>query len=97
MADTNADALRRAADLADITTACEEAYADASREGYADNPTVIASVAALKNAHAELVFADANFSAAKGFFRLTGAVWRADRASRAAQAAYVGLRAAIAQ
>jgi len=104
MADTNADAVRRAADLALITTACEEAYVDASREGYAENPAVIAAVAALKKAHAALVAADADLTTAgasvgflnfKGFFRATGAVWRADCALREARTAYINLRTAI--
>ncbi len=104
MVDTNADTLRRAADLAAITKACEEAYADASREGYVDNPAVIAAVAGLKDAHAALVTADADINTAcagvsfldlKGFFRGTAAAWRADRALRVARTAYVRLRAAI--
>lgn len=111
IANNDAD-VRRAADLAGITMACKEAYANASREGYADNPTVIAAVAALKEAHAALVLADADFTAAKdllntgakGFFitgisfiEVTRATWRADRATRAAAAAYARLRAVIMQ
>jgi hypothetical protein len=112
MANNDADDLRRAADLAGITMACKEAYADASREGYADNPTVIPAVAALKEAHTALVLADADFTAAKnlsltgarGFiprgisvFEVTRAAWRTDRATRAAAAAYARLRAVIMQ
>jgi len=112
MVNNDADDLRRAADLAGITMACKEAYADASREGYAESPTVIAAVAALKEAHAALVLADADFTApkdlvnngAKGFFitgisliEVTRATWRADRATRAAAAAYARLRAVIMQ
>jgi hypothetical protein len=104
MPDTNADAATRAADLALITTACEEAYADASREGYADNAAIIAAVAALKKAHGTLVAADADLNTASAsvgflnfinFFRATGAVWRADCALREARTAYINLRTAI--
>ena len=112
MANNDADDLKRAADLAGITKVCKEAYADASREGYADNPTVIAAVTALKEAHAALVLADADFTAAKSLFdtgargfiargisliEATRATWRADRATRAAAAAYARLRAVIMQ
>ncbi len=98
-----ADAKRRAA-LAAITAACEEAYADASREGYADNSAVVAAVANLKTAHAALVAADANFTAAAaavtswwGVPRATLAVWRADRANLRCDAAFGALRHAIMQ
>jgi hypothetical protein len=99
MGDINADAAG-AADLAAIITACEEAYAKASREGYADNPAIIAGVAALKKAQASLLTADAAVNAASvGFLdfrgRATRATLRADRALREARTAYINLCAAI--
>jgi hypothetical protein len=100
MGEREADATRRAADLANITTACEQAYADARREGYVDNKTVIAAVATLKAAHAALVAADGDYTAAAakgGLWRLTRALWRVISANRAARAAYVVLRGAILQ
>lgn len=100
MGEREADAARRAADLASITAACEKAYADASREGYVDNPTVVVAVAALRAAHAALVAADTDYTVAAakgGLLRLTRAFWRAGRASWAAQAAYVTLRGTILQ
>jgi hypothetical protein len=100
MGEREADAARRAADLAGITAACEKAYADASRDGYVDNPTVVAAVATLRTAHAALVAADTEYSAAAakgGLLRLTRAAWRTGRASRSAEAAYVALRATVLQ
>ncbi len=49
-------------DLSAVTALCEGAYADASREGYADDPDVVAGVANLKAAHAALVAANASTS-----------------------------------
>jgi hypothetical protein len=86
MGDINADAAG-AADLTAIITACEEAYAKASRQGYADNPAIIAGVAALKKAQAALLTAVAAVNA--------GATLRADRALREARTAYINLCAAI--
>jgi len=37
-------------DLAAMFAACEDAYEQATREGYAENPAVIAAVTALKSA-----------------------------------------------
>ena len=36
-------------DLAAMIAACEDAYEQATREGYAENPAVIAAVTALKS------------------------------------------------
>jgi hypothetical protein len=37
-------------DLEGMFAACEDAYEQAAREGYAENPTVVAAVTALKSA-----------------------------------------------
>jgi hypothetical protein len=37
-------------DLAGMFAACEDAYEQATREGFADNPAVVAAVTALKSA-----------------------------------------------
>jgi hypothetical protein len=37
--------------LGAILAACEDAYADACREGYGENPAVSAAIAAVKSAH----------------------------------------------
>jgi hypothetical protein len=45
-----------------IFAACEAAYADASRNGYADEPDVIAAVVELKSAYRALVIANGNLT-----------------------------------
>jgi hypothetical protein len=47
-------------DLAGMFAACEDAYEQATREGYAGNPAVIAAVAALKSAWWPLYVANCN-------------------------------------
>jgi len=56
-------------DLAGMFAACEDAYEQATREGYAENPAVIAAVTALKSAWRALHVANYNLMTAKGFFR----------------------------
>ncbi len=84
-------------DLAAMFAACEEAYEQATREGYAENPAVIAAVAALKAAWRALRVANHNAVTVRGFFRAEFAAIRADRACRAAREACVNLHAAIKQ
>jgi hypothetical protein len=84
-------------DLASMFTACEDAYEQAAREGYAENPAVIAAVTALKSAWRALHVANYNLMTAKGFFRVEFAAIRADRACREAREACIKLHAAIGQ
>jgi hypothetical protein len=53
-------------DLAGMFAACEDAYEQATREGYAENPVVIAAVTALKSAWMALHVANYNLMTAKG-------------------------------
>jgi hypothetical protein len=76
--------------------ACEDAYEQATREGYAENPAVIAAVGALKSAWKALHVANYNLMKAKGFFPVEIASLRADRACRATRKACINLHAAIA-
>ena len=55
-------------DLAGMFAACEGAYEQATREGYAENPAVIVAVSALKSAWKALRVANYNLMMAKGFF-----------------------------
>jgi imidazolonepropionase-like amidohydrolase len=71
---------------------CEDAYEQATREGYAENPTVIAAVSALKSAWKALHVANYNLMMAKGFFPVEIATLRADRVTRKA---CINLHAAI--
>jgi hypothetical protein len=67
-------------ELAGMFAACEEAYEQATREGYAENPIVIAAVTALKSAWRALHVANYNLITAKGFFSVEFAAIRSDRA-----------------
>ncbi len=84
-------------DLAANFVACEDAYEQATREGYAENPAVIAAVTALKSAWRDLHVASCILMTTKGFFRVEFATMRAERACRATLEACVNLRAALAQ
>jgi hypothetical protein len=84
-------------DLAGMFAACEDAYEQATREGYAENPAVIAAVTALKSAWKALHVANHTLMTAKGFFAVEFAAMRADRACWAAREACVKLHAAIEQ
>jgi hypothetical protein len=84
-------------DLAGMFAACEDAYEQATREGYAENPAVLAAVAALKSAWRALYVANCNPMTAQGFFSVKFAAIRADRARRAAREACINLHAAIGQ
>jgi hypothetical protein len=46
--------------LGAIIAACDDAYAEACREGYADSPAVVAALAAVKSAHRTWVIANRN-------------------------------------
>jgi hypothetical protein len=82
-------------DLAGMFAACEDAYEQATREGYAENPTVVAAVTALKSAWTALHLANYNYSTAKGVFSVEFAAVRVDRACRASREACIKLHAAI--
>jgi hypothetical protein len=84
-------------DLAGMFAACEDAYEQATRDGYAENPTVIAAVSALKSAWKALHVANYNLVMAKGFFPVEIATLRADRACQATRKACINLHAAIQQ
>jgi hypothetical protein len=84
-------------DLAGMFAACEDAYEQATREGYAENPAVIAAVTALKSTWRVLHVANCTLMTAKGFFAVEFAGMRADRACWAAREACVKLHAAIEQ
>src|SRR5262249_47707609 len=81
-------------DLADMFAACEDAYEQATREGYADNPAVVVAVRALKSAWAALHIANRNVPT-KGFFAVEFASMRAERACQAGRQACIKLQAAI--
>jgi hypothetical protein len=82
-------------DLAGMFAACEDAYEQATQESYAENPAVIAAVAALKSAWRALYVANCNPMTAQGFFSVKFAAIRADRACQAAHEACISLHAAI--
>ncbi len=84
-------------DLAGMFAACEDAYEQATREGYAENPAVIAAVTALKSAWTALHLAHRNLRTAKGFFSVEFAAMRAGRSCRATREACIKLHAAIGQ
>jgi hypothetical protein len=84
-------------DLLRTLATCEAAYADASRNGYAKSPDVIAAVAILKSAYAALAATDDNLKATKGLFGMTVATLRAHRACRATRKACVNFHAALEQ
>ena len=74
-------------DLAAMFAACEDAYEQATREGYAENPAVIAAVTALKSAWKTLHLENYKRMTAKGFFSVEFAAMRADRACQATREA----------
>jgi hypothetical protein len=78
-----------------MIAACEEAYADACREGYGESPAVIAAVAAVKSAQKDWVIAKRNLPAAKGLFRIMAARLRADRTFRLTHRACIQLQSAL--
>jgi Flp pilus assembly pilin Flp len=82
-------------DLAVMFAACEAAYERATREGYGENPSVIAGITALKSAWAALRAANRDLLTTKGFFAVEFATMRAERASRACRQACVELHAAV--
>jgi hypothetical protein len=82
-------------ELAGMFAACEDAYEQAAREGYAENPTVVAAVTALKSAWMALHLANNNYATAKGVFSVEFAAIRVDRACRASREACIKLHAAI--
>jgi hypothetical protein len=82
-------------DLAGMFAACEDAYEQATREGYAENPAVVAAVTALKSAWKALHLANYNYTTTKGFFSVEFAAIRVDRACRASREACIKLHAAI--
>jgi len=84
-------------DLAAMFAACDGAYEQAAREGYAENPGVIATVTALKSAWNALHVANHNLMVAKGFISVEIAALSRDRACRATHKACINLHAAIAQ
>src|SRR5262249_17649342 len=84
-------------DLAAMFAACEGAYEQATREGYAENPAVIAAISALKSAWKALHVANYKLMMAEGFFPVEIATLRADRACQATRTACINLHAAIAQ
>jgi len=84
-------------DLAAMFAACEDAYEQATREGYAENPAVIAAVTALKSAWKTLHLENYKLMTAKGFFSVEFAALRADRARQATRDACIKLHAAIGQ
>ncbi len=82
-------------DLAGMFAACEDAYEQATQEGYAENPTVVAAVTALKSAWTALHLANNNYTTAEGVFSVEFAAIRVDRACRASREACIKLHAAI--
>jgi len=84
-------------DLAGMFAACEDAYEQATREGYAENAAVIAAVTALRSAWTALHDTNRNLMTAKGFFRVEFASMRADRACQATRKACINLHAAMEQ
>jgi len=84
-------------DLAGMFAACEDAYEQATQQGYAENPAVIAAVTALKSAWKALHVANYNLTMAKGFFAVEIAALRRDRACQATRNACISLHAAIGQ
>ena len=84
-------------DLLRTLATCEAAYADASRDGYAKGPDVIAAVTVLTSAYATLAAANNNLKAAKGLFSMTVASLRARRARRVTREACINFHAAIEQ
>jgi hypothetical protein len=84
-------------DLASKFAACEDAYEQATQEGYAENSVVITAVTALRSAWRALYVANCNLRTAQGFSSVKFASIRAGRARRAARKACINLDAAIVQ
>lgn len=82
-------------DLGSMFAACEDAYEQATQQGFADNPAVVAAVTALKSACQALHLANCNYTTAKGVFSVEFAAIRVDRACRASRAACITFQAAI--
>ena len=84
-------------DLLRTLVTCEAAYADASRNGYAKSPDVIAAVAVLKSAYLALAATNNSLKATKGLLGMTVATLRAHRACRATRKACINFHAAMEQ
>jgi hypothetical protein len=84
-------------DLAVMFAACEAAYEQATREGYAENLEVLAALTALKSAWTAVDVASRNLMTARGFFLIEFASIRFDRACRVTREACINLHAAIKQ
>jgi len=82
-------------DLAVMFAACEDAYEQAAREGYAENRAVVAAVIALKSAWTTLHVANQSLLSTKGFFAIEFATIRFERACQASREACIKLHAAI--
>jgi hypothetical protein len=84
-------------DLAAMFAVCERAYEQATREGYGENPSVIAAVSELKSAWKALHIANCDLIMAKGFFAVEFASIRFESACRATREACINLHAVIRQ
>ena len=84
-------------DLLRTLATCEAAYADASRNGYAKSPDVIAAVAVLKSAYLALAATNNNLKMTKSLFGMAVATLRAHRACRATRKACINFHAAMEQ
>jgi hypothetical protein len=82
-------------DLLRTLATCEAAYADASRNGYAKSPDVIAAVAVLKSAYLALATTNDKLKTNRGLFGMAVATLRAHRACRATRKACINFHAAI--
>ena len=82
-------------DLEAMFAACEGAYEQAAREGYAQNRAVITAVSGLKSAWTALHVANQDVLRSKGFFAVEFATMRAERACRASREACIKLHAAV--
>ena len=83
--------------LLPILAACEAAYADASRKGYAKSPDVVAAVGDLKSAYTALVTASDDLAVTKGSFNRTIATLRAYRACCVVRRACLKLQTTLEQ
>jgi hypothetical protein len=84
-------------ELAVMFAACEAAYEQATQQGYAEKPGVLAAVTALKSAWTAVDVASRNLMTARGFFTVEFASIRFDRACRVTREACINLHAAIKQ
>jgi|SRR5690349_3111004 hypothetical protein len=82
-------------DLTGMFAACEDAYEQATQQGFAENAAVIAAATELKSAWQALHLANCNYTRAKGVFSIEFAAIRVDRACRATRAACITLQTAI--